>query len=324
MVEVKELQSQVDKLKERLDYMAPMLSLLHFTQDYFQKVECEASVQLLRLKKARAVPSFDGKEGLEPASIDTAKWLHIMTDLVLSLQECSSPKALDAASKGSSTLKSPDASLDSASRRHASPVLPRSPKLAEVDVQKQGFEARHRGEELEVPFKSLAGPSVGQEVVIPRRLSASDVHRSERESRRYESSQPSPRREAPQALSGSSGSRSRGSKSGGYGGDLTSTLEFGGLALGKGTWANAYRQATGSRREALRLLCTSGIVTERELADDLTVISEEHIEECVSIALEMLQRWPAEQGAPPQADGKAFFQERLQALYMKRAPPPFG
>eukprot|EP00446_Apocalathium_sp_SHHI-4_P017857 CAMPEP_0177289668 /NCGR_PEP_ID=MMETSP0367-20130122/75340_1 /TAXON_ID=447022 ORGANISM="Scrippsiella hangoei-like, Strain SHHI-4" /NCGR_SAMPLE_ID=MMETSP0367 /ASSEMBLY_ACC=CAM_ASM_000362 /LENGTH=235 /DNA_ID=CAMNT_0018747119 /DNA_START=17 /DNA_END=725 /DNA_ORIENTATION=+ len=108
------------------------------------------------------------------------------------------------------------------------------------------------------------------------------------------------------------------------GGGMDSTLEFGGLSLGRGTWANAYRQATGSRREALRLLCNTGIVTERELADDLTVISEEHIEECISIAGEILQRWPPGSGPPPLREAKAFFEERLAAIYMKRAPSAFG
>ena len=45
---------------------------------------------------------------------------------------------------------------------------------------------------------------------------------------------------------------------------LQSTLEFGGMALGAGTWANAYRRSTGQRREALRLLCTLGIITEKD------------------------------------------------------------
>lgn len=100
--------------------------------------------------------------------------------------------------------------------------------------------------------------------------------------------------------------------------------DCGGLQLGQGTWANVYRQATGPRRDALRLLYTSGIVTERELADDLTVISESHVEECIIIAAEMLKRWPSEHGPAPQREAKAFFEERLAALYMTRGPTAFG
>eukprot|EP00913_Durusdinium_trenchii_P030459 g28532.t1 len=93
---------------------------------------------------------------------------------------------------------------------------------------------------------------------------------------------------------------------------LQSTLECGGLALGRGTWANAYRSAPhGSRRrQALKMLCELGIVTEKELADDLTVISDEHIEECVSIGLTMLQRWPNH--APPPLEAKERTTSRLR------------
>merc|ERR1719327_1745376 len=82
----------------------------------------------------------------------------------------------------------------------------------------------------------------------------------------------------------------------------------GGLVLGKGSWASAYRQASGARREALILLCSSGIVTARELSDDLTVISEEHIDECVEIAREMLQTWPMDMWAKQPQEAKKFFE----------------
>merc|ERR1719221_845593 len=81
--DLRQIQLQVDKLKERLDYMAPMLSLLNFTQDYFQKVESEASVQLLRIKNSRTLPIVPAAP--EGKMIETAKWLHTMTDLVMTL-----------------------------------------------------------------------------------------------------------------------------------------------------------------------------------------------------------------------------------------------
>merc|ERR1719499_1522946 len=90
------------------------------------------------------------------------------------------------------------------------------------------------------------------------------------------------------------------------------------LIMGRGSWAAAYRQAQGNRRECLRLLCTSGIVTARELSDDLTVISEEHIDECVLIATEMLQTWPLDAWARQPQEAKKFFEARLTALYQRK------
>jgi hypothetical protein len=54
------------------------------------------------------------------------------------------------------------------------------------------------------------------------------------------------------------------------------------------------------------------------LADDLTVISEEHIEECVLIATEMLQTWTLEMWARQPQEAKKFFEARLTALYQRK------
>jgi hypothetical protein len=89
----------------------------------------------------------------------------------------------------------------------------------------------------------------------------------------------------------------------------------GGVVLGKGSWAEACRMANGRRAEAFQLLCSSGIVTARELSDDLTVISKEHIEECVLIAMDMLQTRPLNKWANHPEDAKSFFQSRLAVLY---------
>jgi hypothetical protein len=88
--------------------------------------------------------------------------------------------------------------------------------------------------------------------------------------------------------------------------------------LGRGSWAAAYRQASGQRREAFQLLSTCGIVTARELADDLTVISQEHIEECVLIALGMLQSRPLERWEREAREAQLFFEARLTLLYQQR------
>ncbi|CAE7484648.1 IMP1 [Symbiodinium natans] len=101
---------------------------------------------------------------------------------------------------------------------------------------------------------------------------------------------------------------------------LSNTLEVGGRALGQGTWATAYRQATGQRKQALRLLCELGIVTQRELSDDLTQVCAEHVEDCVQIAEEILRHWPPAEGQPPQEAARMYFQDRLKAMYMQKAP----
>merc|ERR1719240_2001053 len=95
-----------------------------------------------------------------------------------------------------------------------------------------------------------------------------------------------------------------------------------GITLGDGNWAKLYRQAVGERREALRLLCQSGIVTARELADDLTVVPEEHMEECISIGRLMLEKWPPSCGLLPKEEAKVFFEKRLAQLYVSTPTPP--
>eukprot|EP00811_Abedinium_folium_P034313 NODE_7204_length_1599_cov_7.591712.p1 GENE.NODE_7204_length_1599_cov_7.591712~~NODE_7204_length_1599_cov_7.591712.p1 ORF type:complete len:445 (+),score=117.44 NODE_7204_length_1599_cov_7.591712:129-1463(+) len=88
-----------------------------------------------------------------------------------------------------------------------------------------------------------------------------------------------------------------------------------GLVMGKGSWASAYMSSRGPRREALKLLCCSGVVTPHELEDDLTIISEEHIDECVHIALQMIEGSPLETWMRLPHEAKRFFEERLTALY---------
>lgn len=93
---------------------------------------------------------------------------------------------------------------------------------------------------------------------------------------------------------------------------------LGGLVLGRGDWALAYRESQGARRNAFRLLSMSGIVTARELEDDLTVVSQEHIDECAVIATEMLQTWPLDVWAQQPAKAKQVFERKLTALYHRK------
>lgn len=288
--ELQQLWAHVEKLRERLDFMAPMLSLLHFTQDFFQRVECEASVQLLRLKNANLTEEVSAGVSEEPNMVDTARWLHTMTDLVMSLQRCrhqsgSNTPAVSRESMGQSSplqrssLRMP-ATVSFCSESPPTDAIP----TARPVVGKGGKCGQGSTASAASGTSASSGSSAAGAMSAGKELKARDAMRSV---------------------------------------SLDNTLEFGGLALGRGTWANAYRQPKGDRRDALRLLCSTGIVTERELADDLTVISQEHVEECIAIAGEMLRRWPAERGPPPRAEAKTFFEERLAALYMRRAPAPF-
>ena len=107
--------------------------------------------------------------------------------------------------------------------------------------------------------------------------------------------------------------------------ELSSTLEVGGRILGQGTWATAYRSASGPRRQALRLLCELGIITDRELSEDLTEVPPDHVEDCIRIGSELLMHWPPAGGPPPKEEARNFFQERLKAIYMLKAPKaPFA
>jgi len=342
--------------------------LLNFTQDFFQRVECEASVQLMRLKNAKLTtpPSAEQSGGAaDDKMVDTAKWLHTMTDLVMSLQgsgispldvspPASSRSVAARAAASSEACTPPQMSLNRGGR--SSPGLAshggRTPAGSAALSSARGGSAisgnGSSGVRLVSPRPPSPPPQASQQAALLRDMGASTKSSgSAATSVGFASSAASGAGVGTLGYSGSSAGSVGGAGSATIGlgrpkprppqgfGDAASdfggrrgrgidnTLEFGGLALGKGTWANAYRQAWGERRDALRLLCSTGIVTERELADDLTVISEEHIEECVSIAGEILRKWPPEHGPPPVSEAKAFFEERLAALYMKRAPSPF-
>eukprot|EP00930_Biecheleria_cincta_P011233 TRINITY_DN11386_c0_g1_i6.p1 TRINITY_DN11386_c0_g1~~TRINITY_DN11386_c0_g1_i6.p1 ORF type:complete len:387 (-),score=76.33 TRINITY_DN11386_c0_g1_i6:204-1364(-) len=376
--EVEKLKQQCETLKERLDYMAPLLSMQHFMQDYIQKLEGEASVQLMRLKRARVnsagriALAGSGEASSEPDSVDSAKWMHKMTDLVLRASGESAPVSPLSPASGSGVaswsstragttvaMAGPAAAPAHHAEWHAevgrrlapSPQLaarlPEAASVSGLQVQRglvatpapPPSSATAGGSSTEAPFafsgilqpKQDLSHRVGYADSIPAPFSRGAQTFAAGGS--SSSSAGVRRRVSETEAAGATGALAglaRGrepipKKELIYNADpLQNTLECGGLALGKGTWATAYRQAIGARRDALRLLCTSGIVTERELADDLTVISEEHIEECVAIASEMLKKWPPEQGPVPQAEAKTFFQDKLQALYMKRAPSPFG
>jgi len=418
--EVKRLQNQVDLMKERLEFMSPMMPLVNFVQDYFQKVECEASVQLMRLKNAQVMQTKDenSEEDLNNAQLETVKWLHFMTDAIMSMhngQGLPTP-----ASPPTQPVSSPGAGFTGAYARGGDGLRQsdlegrNSPGLASAFPSLGGMMEDSAGAARFRPTAGVAAPERRSPVgglTNPVRSYGSDMYGDEAPPTRFPNGTPplmsrlgtqqgnvgrenpnpvgsmrervssgtdggtrsmqtginTPNREgslvsamapgpthsppgtstlgslglaaaaAAKAVGMASGVTAVGGPFGygaagtdeplaepGTGGTEGNSLEgipmsgSAGLIMGRGSWATAYRQASGNRREALRLLCTSGIVTARELSDDLTVISEEHIEECVQIAAEMLQTWTLEMWARQPQEAKKFFEARLTALYQRK------
>ena len=62
------------------------------------------------------------------------------------------------------------------------------------------------------------------------------------------------------------------------------------------------------------MLCSTGIVMERELADDFRVVSELRTHECVAMAAAMLQKVDAGAWTSAAAGSQGFFEKRLAAL----------
>eukprot|EP00403_Amphidinium_massartii_P004810 CAMPEP_0178381014 /NCGR_PEP_ID=MMETSP0689_2-20121128/5763_1 /TAXON_ID=160604 /ORGANISM="Amphidinium massartii, Strain CS-259" /LENGTH=285 /DNA_ID=CAMNT_0020001181 /DNA_START=33 /DNA_END=887 /DNA_ORIENTATION=+ len=285
-------------MQERLELMGPLLPLANFAQEYFQKLEYEASKQLQRLRSSgRLLDSFQSVAEGQSTDLEMARWLAVITDAMLALAmitggasdpnkaggqintTASSPKSAkswQSFGTGGSGAESQRVAL---ARVQQDPFLPLP---GEDDVQVFGV-----GGDDERRVRGIRGDSGGESKVLgayhdydPQRLAG---------------------RGAAQAASSSSSQPVGGF---GQGASPDQSASLSGLRLGKGSWAVAYRQASGTRRDALRLLYRSGIVTQRELADDLTVISEEHIEECVYIATEMLKSRPLEAWAARSMDAR--------------------
>lgn len=87
------------------------------------------------------------------------------------------------------------------------------------------------------------------------------------------------------------------------------------LARGSGGWAKAYQSSSGNRRESLRFLCMTGIVSTHELSDDSMSISDEHIEECISIAVDMLGSLPYEVWIRKPKEACKVFEDHYTTIY---------
>lgn len=393
--EVKRLQLQVEQMKERLDFISPLLSSVNFVQDWTQRVECEAAVQMMRLKNAQILRNVGSNSDDEPsnAQLETVKWLHFMTDAIMSnvggtarsdtppepqvgrTPLRADPLPMPGRDLGGSTPTAdlqrrfglsgtgPGATSDVSSAPRDDFSVPRRSTMpagtAEASVEnfREAEATRLRAEVERLRAQAEAEAQRSERAAYlampPSNLRERDNSGEQSNTNRdfssrlnsYDKMPPAAMGQGPLGILGgavgmlgagllpANTSRGAGTMPGGGDDSLADSLASlgaggaaglnemtgsGGLVMGKGSWATAYRQAQGARREALRLLCMTDIVTARELSDDLTVISEEHIEECVSIASEMLQTRTLEMWARTPQEAKKFFEARLTALYARK------
>jgi len=386
--DLRRLESQIGQVNDRLDFIYSMRPFMEQIKEYFQNVECEASVQMRRLKNVHVA-----HQGSDDPAEEIVKWLHFVTNWVMA---CNVPATLVSSQPEPSAEPARDPpdtlpvfGVGLGPGQKARPVLLERSRMSSSDIS----QSQDR-------YKNDAAP--------PRSCTPSTAVRGS-ESHRFDVSQQRlqiPQREVPRARSPIDGSSTRvdraqaptspsrtmpfhpdprsmvnqvaavsstsatklfattdanthlspydsaretpprtpktprdwGTGTSASGLDLVTDglvqpsserpeFAFGGpveqqslsgLMLGKGDWAHAYRRSQGTRRDAMRLLCMSGIVTERELSDDLTVISEEHIDECVQIATEMLQMKSMEAWAQQPQDANKCFEAKLTALYSAR------
>jgi len=386
--DIKRLQTQLDQMKDRLDFLSPILPLVNFVQDFFQKVECEANLQLLRMQKAQLMQAGNegDKEDTSNAQLETVKFIHCVTEMLLAMHGGGLNTEISTLHSNVSDQASPNqeprhrALVDENGGRnisgggsarfsqrlagnvHRQPTPPPmrterqptprqpTPRLrAEDEVGGTsgagGGSARARSTRrpasnavqqtagrLEPPERTTGGyllrspSSPSAPYVLPRER----IEQLQRQQQQQQGSERIPGPAAPRPFPSevsreqSASALSALSMEAGTGG--TEEDQHVGLlhslgpniVLGKGSWAASYRQARGNRRDSLKLLCTCGIVTSRELSDDLTVICEEHIEECVLIASEMLNTWPLEEWSKQPEEAKKYFEAQLTDLYQRK------
>lgn len=367
--DVKRLQAQLDQMKERLDFISPILPLVNFVQDFFQRVECEANLQLLRMQKAQVMRGGNegDKEGMSNAQLETVKFIHVVTDLLLAMHGGglnAEPTALHS-SPGDQASPNPEPrhafdetggnSGGGSARLSKRPIgtlnrQPTPPLRAEDEVgganAASGGSARSSRRPSSNAVQQTAGqwaPTPPLRLEPPERATggyllrspsspvATYVHSRERNEQQQQQHAfieqfrhgPSGLQPMPSEISREQSASALSMEAGTGGTEEEQPMDHmeslgPNLVLGKGSWAASYRQARGRRREALKLVCKCGIVTERELSDDLTVISEEHIEECVLIAGEMLNTWGLDEWSQQPGEAKKFFEAKLTALYQRK------
>jgi len=83
-----------------------------------------------------------------------------------------------------------------------------------------------------------------------------------------------------------------------------------------GSFARRYQESEGQEREALTLLLRCSIISQDEFASNC--VSEEHIDECVWIAIQMLQQSTLDEWIALSTDGRQSFEDTVAAIYEAR------
>merc|ERR1719446_369575 len=94
--------------------------------------------------------------------------------------------------------------------------------------------------------------------------------------------------------------------------DLASLLEF-----GNGSWIDTYHKSSSEQRDALELLFRCKIISVQEFA--YSRANEEHIEECVWIATQMLRQKPLEEWIARRQQALQSFEDSITAVFAPRA-----
>lgn len=89
-----------------------------------------------------------------------------------------------------------------------------------------------------------------------------------------------------------------------------------------GPWARAYREAEGSRRQAIDMLVRCDIVTQREFANE--AVDSDRIEEFCWVAVNMLAQQPVGDWAKDQEYAKQVFDRSFKASFPNRRTPRNG
>lgn len=85
----------------------------------------------------------------------------------------------------------------------------------------------------------------------------------------------------------------------------------------EGSWAQAYRVASGEEREALELLFRCHIISTYEFAE--SKVSQEHIDECIWIGRHMLIQKPMSEWVAMRYQAKEIFEENAVACFQARS-----
>jgi len=99
--------------------------------------------------------------------------------------------------------------------------------------------------------------------------------------------------------------------------DLASAVES-----GNGSWAHTYRLCQGEQKDALELLYQCKIVSAQEFTHSSA--SQEHIDECVWIASQMLRQKPLEEWVVWRQQALQSFEDSITAIFAARTTAVYG